>query len=348
MRKLASVQRITNIQSIPGKNRIALATVLGWKVIINKADFNVGDLCVYMQPDSVLPHKPQFEFLKSKDYRIKTMKMAGVYSQGICFPMNILNGNAWIQGDDVTTIIGVKQYQPGMDNDKQVFKQQKKFNLIQKIKNKLKVKDNKFPSFIHKTDETRIQTAPWLLNDKQNQYIVTQKLDGCSGTFALVKHKFLWFTKYEYIVCSRNLRLNKRDNSVYWKVSDIYLIQNALRNMIGNKEWIAIQGECLAPNIQKNKYKLQYPLFKVFNVITPQGRMGSVQAKGFVETRGLQFVPIIDEHFKLPNTAQQMLDLATGQSVIGDTLREGFVVRSKDGKTSFKAVSPAFLEYYDL
>jgi hypothetical protein len=53
---------------------------------VQKEQFKAGDLCVYVEIDSVMPEKPEYEFLRSKDFRIKTMKMAGVISQGICFP----------------------------------------------------------------------------------------------------------------------------------------------------------------------------------------------------------------------------------------------------------------------
>lgn len=363
MRKLASIQRITALDPIPGKDRIVRATVLGWSVIVQKADFKVGDLCVFIEPDSVLPEIPEFEFLRSKNFRIKTMKMAGVLSQGICFPTSILTFKddlspytmEWTEGEDVTKILNIHQYEPEMDDDKYVANQpgEKKpknplmrFKFYRKIYNYFHPKTKgSFPDFLEKTDETRIQTAPWMLEDEE-EYIATEKVDGCSGTFALVHHKILWFDKYEYIVCSRNLRLNARDNSIYWQVSDKYKIEQALRNMIGKRAWIAIQGECVGPKIQGNKYKVTEPALYVFNVIDPQQRMNSVQAKNLMATRGIDFVPIVDEHFKLPKTVEEMLDIATAQSQLGDTLREGLVVRSKNGKKSFKAVSPDFLIKY--
>ena len=42
-RKLASVQKIAAIKPIEGKDRIVLAQVEGWEVIVGK-NFNVGDL----------------------------------------------------------------------------------------------------------------------------------------------------------------------------------------------------------------------------------------------------------------------------------------------------------------
>ena len=90
MRTLASIKTISDILPIDGKDRIVLAMVDGWSVIVKKDEFQIGDNCVYIEIDSVLPEKPEFEFLRSKNFRIKTMKMAGVISQGICFPMSIL------------------------------------------------------------------------------------------------------------------------------------------------------------------------------------------------------------------------------------------------------------------
>jgi hypothetical protein len=75
--------------------------------------------------------------------------------------------------------------------------------------------------------------------------------------------------------------------------------------------------------------------------------MGSVEAATFVNRHGLKFVPIIDTEYTLPDTVSEALEYAHGKSAIGDTLREGIVFRSKDGKQSFKAVDPLFLLKYD-
>ena len=114
-RKLAHIEKIEWIRPIEGKDRIVLAGVLGWTVIIQKADYAVGDKIIFCEIDSVFPEKPEFEFLRSKKFRIKTMKMAGCISQGICFPLSILPNGEYNIGDDVTDIIGIIQYEPTMD-----------------------------------------------------------------------------------------------------------------------------------------------------------------------------------------------------------------------------------------
>lgn len=359
MRQLASIKEISAIVPIEGKDRIELAIIDGWSVIVKKGEFRIGGYCVYCEIDSVLPEKPEFEFLRDKKFRIKTMKMAGVISQGICFPLAVLPEGSYKLEQNVTNILGVKQYEPTMDTEQEHSEGAKKAVLGKYPKWLMRMRwfrqliyrrDHReskgFPSFVSKTDETRIQNIPWILTNKE-PFVVTEKIDGQSGTFILVKKHSLFGTKFDYIVCSRNLRLWKKGNSSYWSVSDRYNIEIVLQQMIGTNEWIAIQGECIAPNVQGNKYKVDKADMYVFNVILPSGRMGSIEAAAFVTKYGLKFVPIVDSNYTLPNTVQEALDYAHGQSMVGNTLREGVVFRSKDGKQSFKAVDPLFLLKYD-
>ena len=122
-------------------------------------------------------------------------------------------------------------------------------------------------------------------------------------------------------------------------MSDRYKIESVLKDMIGDNEWVAIQGECIAPNVQGNKYEVSEADLYVFNVIYPSGSI--------IEKENMKFVPIINSSYVLPDTVSEVLEYAHGQSMIGNTLREGIVFRSKDGSKSFKAVDPLFLLKYD-
>lgn len=355
-RALAHIEKIEWIKPIEGKDRIALAGVLGWTVIIQKSDYEVGQKCVFCEIDSVFPEKPEFEFLRSKKFRIKTMKMSGVLSQGICFPLSILPESNYEIGNDVTDVIGITQYESTMDkeevcdieNENNV-KKYPQFLMRWAWFRKLvlpKKQVKGFPSFISKTDETRIQNAPFYLEMDCN-YVATEKVDGQSGSFTLqrAKGKHFWNKNtYDFAVCSRNLRKWKKDTSSFWSVAEKYNIEQILHQLIGDNEWVAIQGECVASNVQGNKYKVTEPDLYVFNLIYPSGRVGSVEAKKIVGEYGLKFVPIIDESVSLKGmSVADVLKYATGKSQLYDTLREGIVFRSLDGKQSFKAVSPEFL-----
>lgn len=353
-RSLAHIERVEWIKPIEGKDRIVLAGILGWQVIVKKDEFEVGDCVVFCEIDSVFPEKPEFEFLRKNKFRIRTIKMGGVLSQGIAFPLSILPVKEYTTGEDVTELIGITQYEPTMDKETspketQPIKHYPEFLMRWKWFRKLvlpKKRYKGFPTFVSKTDETRIQNAPFYL-DMDCNWIATEKVDGQSGTFTLqrIKGKHFWNKdKYDFAVCSRNLRLYNEDSSSYWTVAKKYNIKDILLSLIGENEWVCIQGECVAPNVQKNKYRVDEPDLYVFNVIFPNGRMNSIEAKALMSNKGLKFVPIINESVSLKGmTVNEVLTYATGKSELYDTLREGIVFRSLDGKQSFKAVSPEFL-----
>src|SRR5579863_8664556 len=115
-RKLASIQRVLDVQPILNADAIEVLTILGWKVVANKGEHKVGDLVVYCEVDSILPEKPEFEFLRKNHFRIKTIKLRGQVSQGIVFPLSILpiaNNEivAWYEGLDVTERLGITKYE---------------------------------------------------------------------------------------------------------------------------------------------------------------------------------------------------------------------------------------------
>lgn len=358
-RKLASIKTISDIQPIPNRDRIELAIVDGWQVIVKKDEYKIGDKTVFVEIDSVLPEKPEFEFLRSKKFRIKTMKMAGVLSQGICFPISMLPQDREYQlEEDVTELMGIKQYEATRDIEPQettseknkkfqhpVFKFLFKYSFFRKLL--LSKKQNKgFPEFIHKTDEPRIQNMPFILKNKDITYVVREKVDGQSGTFFLKKmdKKWPWQKQnYDFGVCSRNLRLwNETDNS-YWFVAKKYNIKEVLKDLIGDYDFVAIQGECIAPKVQGNKYKVTEPDLYVFNLIYPHGKIPCIEGEKILNEYGIKWCPLIEENFILPDTVNELLDYATGKSKLYNTLREGLVFRNYTKNLSFKAVSPEFL-----
>jgi len=84
-----------------------------------------------------------------------------------------------------------------------------------------------------------------------------------------------------------------------------------------------------------------------FNLIfSDRGRLNSVEAKEIMSEYGIPWVPIVDENFILPDTLEELLDIATNKSQLDGGMREGLVFRSQDGVKSFKAVSNEFLLKY--
>lgn len=213
MRKLAHIEQIAWLRPIEGADKIELAGILGWQCIVKKNEFKVGDLAIYVEIDSIMPSdNPDFAFLESKHYKIKTMKMRGVISQGIIFPLSVLHdGKTYDIGDDVTDTLKIKQVEDDVPKQqvkdpaaaikqrhKKLFKNKvflwfMKFKWFRKTVYKLlapKKKPKNFPDWIVKTDETRLQNMPFVLDTyKDKPMVVTEKLDGTSTSFGLRKEK---------------------------------------------------------------------------------------------------------------------------------------------------------------
>ena len=362
MRKLAKIEMINGIVPIEGKDKIVLATVGGWNVIIQKDLYQVGDLVVFVEPDSLLPEKPEFEFLRSKKFKIKTMKLGHTVSQGICFPLSILpQDEQYFLEDDVTEILGIKNFN---DTEEDTLKIEKaktfknpilkylmRYEFIRKLLLPKKKNKGGFPEFISKSDEIRCQNISHILKEKDIKYVVREKLDGTSVTFYLKKipKTFFWQkTKYDFGVCSRNLRLYTENNSVYWQVAKKYNIEKILERIIGNEDFVAIQGEILAPSVQKNKYNVNEPKLYCFNLIYPSGKIDCLTAERLVWKYGLEWCPLVEESYTMPDTIEELLEHSTGTSKLYDTLREGLVYRNYKNDFSFKAVSPDFLIKHKL
>lgn len=81
-----------------------------------------------------------------------------------------------------------------------------------------------------------------------------------------------------------------------------------------------------------------------FNLITSKdGRWNTLEMKKLLEKNDIPCVPVVDENYILPDTIDELLEYATGKSVVDGGMREGIVFRSLDGKKSFKAVSNEYL-----
>jgi RNA ligase (TIGR02306 family) len=348
-RKLASIQRVLEVNPIAGADAIEVLTILGWKVVAKKGEFKVGDLCCYCEVDSILPERSEFEFLRKNHFRIKTIKLKGQVSQGIAFPLSLVqqalinkdNGehNTYLinEGDDVTEILGIQKWEVQIPAQ-----------LAGAVK-------GNFPEFLHKTDEERIQTCKQLLEKHQGKkFYVTEKVDGSSMTVYFRRNEHL--VDGEFGVCSRNMDLKETEGNSYWKIARELDLEGKLKSLNKN---ICLQGELIGMGVQGNKYKLPGLEFRVFNIFDiDSGKNVDFLDPlwNWVQEVGLKTVPLITKDFLLPKTVDELVEYSKGKSVLNkDTHREGIVLRplveeySEDlrSRLSFKCINPDFLLKYN-
>lgn len=379
MRHLATIQKIDKLEPIPKADFIEKATILGWECVVKKGEFKVGEKVIYVEVDSVMPEKPQFEFLRERKFRIKTIKLKKQISQGLVLPIegNLVKNNILTDypiGFDVTYEMGVTKYLSPTEQEEfnqGVFKKHwtKKYKITKWLwkydwfrnlvyRNNPK---NDFPHWVSKTDEERIQNIPSILKlYKDKEVYVTEKIDYQSVTFTTKITSIFnnWLgkilpQKYEFIVCSRNHVTNNK-NSLYWKIAEKYNIKKILKE----NPTITIQGEQGNTNVQGNKYGITEPTMWVFNVINHNYKQNYhynyEEIKTFCNMNNVNLTPVpLIGKFKLSelgSTVQELVEFSKGQSVLSNIQREGVVIRCvENGKKifSFKVINPDFLLKYD-
>lgn len=225
--------------------------------------------------------------------------------------------------------------------------------------NKKKDNTKTFPShleYIHRSDEERIENMPWILKNK-TRWIKTTKIDGTSSLFLLERRG----RKREYWVCSRNVRQLDRkqkcyhDDNVYWEANDKYHIREFLEDILNkHPEWsyVAIQGEiagCSSSGaaIQGDPHKFKELRFFGYNFITSDiGRWNSIDAANLCSSYGIEWVPIVNDNYVLPDSFEEFKLSADGpcEAPGASGAREGYVYRNYDDNTlSFKNVSREYL-----
>ena len=85
-RELCYVTIVDAVTPIEGYDRVELAHVGGWTVVVGKGEFKAGDPAIYFEIDSKLPEVEPFtnmDFLAKKGYKVKTQRMCRSLSQGL-------------------------------------------------------------------------------------------------------------------------------------------------------------------------------------------------------------------------------------------------------------------------
>lgn len=362
MRKLATIEKIVDIQPIPDADAIEVAIVKGWKVVVRKNEFSIGESVVYFEIDSLIPKTDITEFLMKKpeatEARLKTIKLRGQLSQGLILSLgqayrmhHELNGEdaepfGESIGTDLSDVLHIEKWEP-------------------EVKYGDEGMSVEWPFTLSKTDEERIQNIPEVIDDiiaSKEHLCISVKLDGTSMTVLLDKDDNIH-------VAGRNYDYLKDDpaayNNKYWTTAKRYNIPEKLIKLHEQNpnRLYAVQGELVGPGIQKNKMNLSELHFYIFNIFVSDNKGASWTKQGYNELidfcteTGLEHVPYIYSDFDLElnniKTVDDVLKLSEGTyrdnaegyfpNAKEKQQREGLVFRTLDHSKSFKCVNNLFL-----
>lgn len=259
---------------------------------LSKADSDEekADIKAKMAEISAMNTRPEFEFLRSVKFRIKTRRILGLVSQGICFPLSILENCNILnleEDADVTDALGIVQYE----------EPEAGANLGGDAKGELGSLG------ILMSDEQRIENLSKVYPKlKEFTYVVTEKLEGASVSYVLKNGVFN--------VCSRSLNLNENENNSFWRVAHRLEVEEKMRaygKIHGLTNW-SIQGELVGEGVQGNIYKLKgltARFYNAFNIDT-QEYYEYTEFIEMIKEMGLETCPVISSEYTLPDTIEEL------------------------------------------
>ena len=335
-RKLASIQVINKLRDIPGADFIVVAEVLGWECIVKRDEFKVGDLVVYFEVDSILPQRPEFEFMRERKFRVKTIKLKKQISQGLVMPLSILeNSNRKLvptlvhrekneiglkdelvqvqyvidEGLDVTELLGVFKFdlQAKAERDALLALE----NQIQQTKVPRWLMDLAWFRFVYFKLNPKIKGnwPAWIQKtDETRIQSSARKLMEHYDKEWYVTEKldgqsatYFTYHKRAWGIPFKKFGVGSRE--VWRKTEDnssywsLSRKYDLKKKLMEDPHMVVVQGEACGPSIQKNKYKLtDYDLY-VFNILVEGKRITPTGMQFYLTKWGLKMVPIVSDNF---------------------------------------------------
>jgi RNA ligase (TIGR02306 family) len=322
--KLASLEKILEILPHPNADKLELAKVLGYTCIVVKDSFKVGETCVLIQPDTVLPDKPWAEVFKKKSGRVKAVKLRGQWSFGIVLKTHVFGVplDSFSVGEDISRVIEVIKYEPPVPQ------QLDALGLL--------------PTGLGKTDEERWQNLELPFGETAD---VTLKVDGSSMT---VYCKLIDGVPKTGI-CSRSLELKPECVNKYTTaVQKFDLIKKLTEYCLTHNVSLALRGEIYGNGIQSHganphaKLPLGFAAFSVYNLDTLEyEEKGSKHYYQNVCTNlDVEQVLVVERDATI--TQELVKKYSEDISQIDGKPFEGVVIKHKSG--SFKIINLAYDE----
>lgn len=302
----SSIQKIEQIAPHPNADRLEIIKMegLGWQVVAQKDIHKVGDKVIYVEIDSIVPEREQFEFLRGKRFRVRPIRLRQELSYGLILPLKDFGVDPDVEvGTDVDDITEIKHYEKELP---------KSLGGIAK---------GNFPThIIPKTDEYNLLNSTRFFDDlKEVECYISLKADGSS--FTAINDNG------DISVCSRKLILERSESNAFWNIYDKYNVGQIPNN-------IAIQGELVGPKVNGNNLGLnEYQLF-VFNVY-------DISEKGNYKMFGLDEMTEFCNRYELPivkvlyrgvlgekfATVQDLVDFSMTVKYDNGSDGEGIVIR---------------------
>lgn len=359
LNSVAFIGKILKIEDILGADKIQVATIDGWTSIVAKNTHKEGDLVLCITTDAVIPEELALKWgvdrYLRKGFRVRTIKLKGVYSECILISLSEVStkGDKYL-GRDLMPDLNIYKYEP----------------LVREIQDSKgrKYKYHQNPNFQIYYKFPNQKNTPNMFNE-EDEVVITRKIHGTNARYGIVKKtklslldrikKFFgnkWI-EYEYIYGSHNVEKGSDSQGFYstdvWKeIADKYNLKQKLwkffkEQLDNHKEGLIIYGEIYGEGIQGKhyNYSLTTKELVLFDIQLSGNYLPDGLFKAFCEYLSLPTVQYFYEG-KWDKTIQD--SFVNNQFIEGTkTPHEGVVVKciTGDRKKVSKVINPDYLIY---
>ncbi|VTR97736.1 RNA ligase family protein [Tuwongella immobilis] len=380
---IVEICRVDAVEPHPNADRLAIATIKGWKTCIRRqesgeGEFSVGDLCVYIPPDVVMPF-PLADRLGMRNYlkslgksagphqmdagRVSVARLRGQPSYGMITKLDILppRPEGWSLGDDVAAVLGLSKWEPPIvSHDGDTERANPVFHRYVDLENY-----RNFPDLIPDGEPVVVTEKLHGKNCRVGRILEASETGELAWTWAAGSHAL---RRKEFGI--RHKSSGDPDNPVveeilersqFWQALDTPGVREMILAISQDQHNVIVFGEIFGSGVQDMTYGMTRGqwTFRVFDITVDGSYLPFAEKVRWCEQFAVPTVPIL---FDGPFSAAMVEQLVTGptticpkQAIQGFAGREGIVITAKEERPVFhqrrhfprmalKAISFEYLE----
>ena len=327
-----TVQKLDEVSAHPNADRLDVARIGGWQIVIGKDQHQAGEQVAYIPEQALVPEPLQKmlgvegRLAGSKKNRVKAIKLRGVLSQGLILTLEegLLTHpetgekKSFSLGDEVAEFLGVTKYEPPIPVH---------------MAGEMYASPLKLPRYDVENWKSDPEAIP-----PGTPVLITEKLH---GTFCIVV-----FYGEEVLISSKGLSskdmaLKENETNLYHRILRPHLstLKSTLQAQWPGAIAFGVIGEIVGPKVQDLNYGLSKPDFYLFEVIvkpkeeSPWEYKDFKAVQAFAESTNLKTVPLLGEtKCPGPSEIERANQIADGKTALAkmEHIREGVVLRTPE------------------
>ena len=347
-----TVQKIDEVSAHPNADRLDMARIGGWQIVVGKDQHQAGKQVAYIPEQALVPEPLQKmlgvegRLAGSKKNRVKAIKLRGVLSQGLILALEegqlthpeTGEKKPFSLGDDVTAFLGVTKYEPPVPMS---------------MSGEIYASPLKLPRYDVENWKSDPEAIP-----PGTPVLITEKLHGTLCMLVLYGEEVLISSKG---LSAKDMALKENETNLYHRTlrPHLSILKSSLQAKWPQAVAFGVIGEIAGPKVQDLNYGLSRPHFYLFELIvkrqeeSPWEYTDFKEVQDFAKSVGLKTVPVLGEtKCPGPNEIERANQLADGKTAMEgvDHIREGVVLRTpvegrnqKGDRLIRKIVSGAYL-----